>query len=132
VTSFHHQPEAQHPIFSYQQERRPITPSFDAVDGSSTRHTKPAGNPRARLTARYNELAAEWNRLRNDPSWGGGDWLVDKRTQSTLQYWNPRGYALGFFQQVAPLAFMAARASTTENHSARPSSFEEPLGASFV
>jgi hypothetical protein len=29
VTPFHHQPEAQHPkIFSYPQERRPITPSF--------------------------------------------------------------------------------------------------------
>ena len=28
MTSFHHQPEAQHPIFSYQQERRPITPSI--------------------------------------------------------------------------------------------------------
>jgi hypothetical protein len=29
TASFHHQPEAQHPkIFSYPQERRPITPSF--------------------------------------------------------------------------------------------------------
>jgi hypothetical protein len=29
VTSFHHQPEAQHPkSFSYPQERRPITPSL--------------------------------------------------------------------------------------------------------
>jgi hypothetical protein len=28
-TSFHHQPEAQHPkFFSYPQQRRPITPSF--------------------------------------------------------------------------------------------------------
>ena len=28
MTSFHHQPEAQHPIFTYQQKRRPITPSL--------------------------------------------------------------------------------------------------------
>src|SRR5579863_5301205 len=34
-TSFHHQPEAQHPkIFSYPQARRPITPSNDAKSSS--------------------------------------------------------------------------------------------------
>src|SRR5262252_3161225 len=36
-TSFHHQPEAQHPkSSSYPPAGTPITPSFDAVDGSST------------------------------------------------------------------------------------------------
>ena len=40
----------------------------------------PAQTPRAKATARYNELAAEWNpRRKDDPDRSGsGDWLVDK------------------------------------------------------
>ena len=34
-TSFHHQPEAQHPNFRYQQAGRPITPSLDRFSDSS-------------------------------------------------------------------------------------------------
>ena len=66
MTSFHHQPEAQHPIFSCQQERRPITPSFGrVVDMRERRGISPAVCPRI-----ARETGAVWNGER--PALSGG------------------------------------------------------------